>query len=43
MNIGKKRNWGKELSVKIYNGKKRNWQGWKLRKIEICKKGILEK
>ena len=35
--------WEKELSIEIYNGKKRNQQGWKFRKIEICKKGILEK
>ena len=38
-----KREIGKELSIKIYNEKKRNQLGWKLRKIEICKKGILEK
>ena len=34
--------WEKELSIKIQNEKK-NQLSWKLRKIKICKKGILEK
>ena len=41
--IGKKRNWEEDLYVKISNGKKRNQQGWKLRKIEICKKRVFGK